>query len=285
DLGCQVGVRDVIKTATTAGIPDDATKVQGAVFLGGLDGKGVNALEMASSFATFAAKGTYAQPYAIARIKDREGRVIFEHKVETRQAYRAEEVGVLNNPLQGVVENGTGRAASIGRPVAGKTGTTQDNIDAWFVGYTPQLATGVWVGFPDPQPMTNVHGRAVTGGSFPAQIFGELMRTAHEGLAVKPLFTASPDQLDLKMLSPTTSIPPTTSSSSTTSSSTTSSTTTTTTTTTTTIPGQFVPPRRGNTPTTTTTSTSSSTTTSSTTTTAAPTTTTTDPNTTTTTRR
>ncbi|MDP9441730.1 MAG: penicillin-binding protein, partial [Actinomycetota bacterium] len=139
ELGCEVGVRDVINTATAGGIPEDATKVQGAVFLGGLDGKGVNALEMAASFATFAARGTYAEPYSIARIKDREGRVIFEHKIETRQVFKPEEVGVLNNPLQGVVREGTGRAAGIGRPVAGKTGTTQDNIDAWFVGYTPQL--------------------------------------------------------------------------------------------------------------------------------------------------
>ncbi|MBW3650154.1 MAG: penicillin-binding protein [Actinobacteria bacterium] len=262
DLGCHVGVRDVIKTATTAGIPEDATKVQGAVFLGGLDNKGVNALEMAASFATFAAKGTYAQPYAIARIKDRDGRVIFEHDIETRQAFRAEEVGVLNNPLQGVVRNGTGTAAAIGRPVAGKTGTTQDNIDAWFVGYTPQLATGVWVGFPQPQPMTNVHGRAVTGGSFPAQIFGEVMKAAHQGLPVKSLHTASPDQLNLKLLSPTTSVAPTTSSSSTTSSSTTSSTTTTSTTTSTSIPGGFMPPGRS---TSTTTPPASSTTTTTTT--------------------
>ena len=242
DLGCKVGVRDVIKTATSDGIPEDATKVQGAVFLGGLDDKGVNALDMASSFATFAAKGTYAEPYAIARIKDREGRVVFEHKTETRQVFKAEEVGVLNNPLQGVVREGTGKAAGIGRPVAGKTGTTQDNIDAWFVGYTPQLATGVWVGFPQPQPMSNVHGRAVTGGSFPAQIFGELMRAAHAGLPVKELFTASPDQLDLKTLSPTTAVPaPTlpTSSTSSTSSTTTSSSTS--------MPGGFLPPGRATT--------------------------------------
>ncbi len=271
ELGCKVGVRDVIKTATDDGIPDDATKAQGAVFLGGLDGKGVNALEMASSFATFAARGTYARPYAIARITDRGGRVVFEHRPETKQVFKAEEVGILNNPLQRVVRDGTGRGAAIGRPVAGKTGTTQDNIDAWFVGYTPQLATGVWVGYAQPQPMNDVHGRAVTGGSFPARIFGELMRGAHQGLPVKQLFTASPDQLDLKNLTPTTPAP-TTTSSTTTSSSTTSSTITTSTT----PPGGFAPPGRtpASSTTTSSTSTTSSTTTSSTSTTSSTTTTT-----------
>ena len=197
DLGCQVGVKDVLRTAEDAGIPEDADSGQGAAFLGGLD-KGVNALQMTTAFATFSARGVHAEPYAIARIRDASGRVVYEHKAETRQVFKAEEAGVLTAPMQGVIERGTGTAARIGRPAAGKTGTTQDNIDAWFVGFTPQLATGVWVGYPDEKkPMRDVHGRAVTGGSFPAAIFGELMRAAHKGVPVKPLFTASPDQLDL----------------------------------------------------------------------------------------
>ena len=80
DLGCQVGPKNVVRAATDDGIPDDATSAQGAVFLGGLDGKGVNALDMASAFATFAADGVYAQPYAITRITNRDGKVIYEHK-------------------------------------------------------------------------------------------------------------------------------------------------------------------------------------------------------------
>ncbi len=201
DVGCQVGVRDVVDAATDDGIPEDSTTAQGAVFLGGLDGEGVNALEMASAFATFGAKGVYAEPYSITRIKNRGGDVIYEHKAKTKRVFSEDEVGVINRPLQGVVTSGTGRAAAINRSLGGKTGTTQNNIDAWFVGFTPDFATGVWVGYPDPKPMSNVHGRAVTGGSFPAQIFGDLMKAAHRGVPVHALATVSPDKLDLHLVS------------------------------------------------------------------------------------
>jgi penicillin-binding protein 1A len=200
DLGCHMSAGDVLHAATDDGIPEDAATAQGAIFLGGLDGKGVNALEMASAYATFAARGMYAEPYGIATIVDRKGKVIYEHKVQTKRVFSEDEVGVINNPLQRVVREGTGRAAAFGRPVAAKTGTTQDNLDAWMVGSTPDVATAVWVGFADPKPMASVHGRSVTGGSFPAQIFSQVMRAAHQGIAVHALHTASPDALGLKML-------------------------------------------------------------------------------------
>lgn len=204
DLGCQVGPKNVVRAANDDGIPDDATTAQGAVFLGGLDGKGVNALEMASAFATFGAKGIYAEPYAIARITDRNNHVIYEHKVRTERAFSEDEVGVANNPLQRVVKEGTGKAAGIGRPVAGKTGTTQNNVDAWFIGTTPDYATGVWVGYEQPKPMSKVHGRAVTGGAFPSQVFSDLMKAAHQGVAVHKLPTVSPDGLGLHTVGATT---------------------------------------------------------------------------------
>jgi membrane peptidoglycan carboxypeptidase len=201
DLGCHVGVNDVVRAATDDGIPDDATTAQGAVFLGGLHGKGVNALAMASAYATFGANGMYAEPYAIAKIVDRDDHVIYEHKAKTHRAFSEDEVGVINRPLQGVVKEGTGVAAKIGRPVGGKTGTTQDNIDAWFNGFTPDLATSVWTGYAQPKPMQGVHGRSVTGGSFPAQIFSDVMKAAHRGIPVHSLPTRSPDGLDLHMIS------------------------------------------------------------------------------------
>jgi membrane peptidoglycan carboxypeptidase len=277
ELGCAAGAREVKQTATDAGVPEDASENPGGYFLGGFDGNGANALEMASAYATFAAKGVYAEPYAIAKIEDRQGRTVYEHNTETRPVFKPEEVGVLNNPLQRVVSdrNGTGRAAAIGRPVAGKTGTTQDNIDAWFVGYTPQLATGVWMGYENKterRSMDNVHGRSVTGGSFPAQVFSDVMKVAHEGIRPTPLFTASPDDLDLEPATTTTDPNSTTTSST---SSTTSSTTTSTTARTTTI---ATPPSAPGRPTTTTTAAPATTTTTSrrnTTTTTAPTTTTT----------
>jgi membrane peptidoglycan carboxypeptidase len=211
ELGCAAGPRDVKRVANDLGIPADASADVGGYLLGGFGGdgsKGANALEMASAYATFAAKGIYAKPYSIAKIKDRTGKVIYEAKPSTKPVFKPEEVGVLNNPLQGVIKSGTGRAAALGRPVAGKTGTTQDNIDAWFIGYTPQLATGVWVGFENKterKSMVNIHGvKGVTGGSFPAQIFADVMKAALQGVKVEPLFTASPDQLDLQQATTTT---------------------------------------------------------------------------------
>ena len=131
---------------------------------------------------------------------DSRGEVIYEHHRKSHRAFDATEAGVLNGALQRVVNEGTGRAAGLGRPVAGKTGTTEENIDAWFAGYVPQVATAVWVGYDPAQPMTNVHRRAVTGGSFPAAIFGDLMRQGLSGVPVRSLPVASPDALHLRRL-------------------------------------------------------------------------------------
>jgi penicillin-binding protein 1A len=199
DLGCHAGVRDVVRAATDAGMPDDATEAQGAVFLGGLD-RGVSPLTMAAAYATFASGGIYAEPYGIKTIRDSRGEVVYTHNRSTRRAFTADQAGVLNHALQRVVGEGTGRAAALGRPVAGKTGTTEDNVDAWFVGYVPQVATAVWVGYDPARPMTSVHDRTVTGGSFPAAIFGDLMRTGLTDVPVRPLPVASPDALHLHRL-------------------------------------------------------------------------------------
>jgi penicillin-binding protein 1A len=226
EAGCGAGVERVYEAAIDAGVPPDATEAQGAIFLGGLD-RGVSALTMAAAYATFAAEGEYARPFSIARILDRDGRVIYERRPDTREAFDRDEVGVMNRALQQVVASGTGRAAAIGRPVAGKTGTTQDNLDAWFVGFVPQLATAVWVGYEPSQPMSSVHGRSVTGGSFPAQIFSGLMRPALAGVPSKPIYTASPDVLGLRPVLPSaaTTTPTSTSTSSTIDPSSTTSTT------------------------------------------------------------
>jgi membrane peptidoglycan carboxypeptidase len=228
-LVLEVGPRNVVSAAGAAGIPD--VNADPAIALGGLK-YGVSPLRMAAAFATFAAKGVYAEPYAIRRILDREGNVVFSRTPRTRQAFEAEEVGILNVALQQVVQRGTATAAGIGRPLAGKTGTTQRYRDAWFVGYVPQLATAVWVGHADKQkPMTAVHGIRVTGGSFPARIFADYMRRAVEGLPVQQLFTAAPEDLSLRPLGSIAGVdtlpPSSTSSTSSSSTSSTSSTSTT----------------------------------------------------------
>jgi penicillin-binding protein 1A len=239
EVGCRVGVHAVIAAARDAGIPETATKAQGALFLGGLD-RGVNPLAMASAYATFAAGGVYAEPYAIRSIRDAGDEIVHVHRRSTRQAFPPEVVGVLNQALLRVVSEGTGRAAAIGRPVAGKTGTTQDNGDAWFVGYVPQVSTAVWVGYEPRQPMLDVHGRAVTGGSFPAAIFADSMRSGLRGVPVRPVPTSSLADLGISVAgaepgaSTTTSTVPLAPPESTTTSTTTSSTTSTSASTTTT---------------------------------------------------
>src|SRR5581483_11834155 len=135
------------------------TQAQGAVFLGGLD-RGVSPLTMAAAYATFASGGVYAEPYGITTIRDSRGNVVYQHQKSTRRAFEPAEAGLLNAALERVVTEGTGHAAAIGRPVAGKPGTTSENVAAWFVGYPPQVATAVGVGQDPPRPMTDVHGRS-----------------------------------------------------------------------------------------------------------------------------
>ncbi|MCU1460673.1 MAG: Multimodular transpeptidase-transglycosylase [Acidimicrobiales bacterium] len=208
-LAAKVGPPAMQKVAERAGIRhDEVNPPRCPMALGGLD-RGVTPLEQAAAYATFAANGTYAAPYGITRITDRRGRVVYRHAKKTFPAFPDKEVGVLNGAMQGVVDHGTGTAAKLDRPVAGKTGTTENSQDAWFIGYTPQLATAVWVGHPEGAvPMTNVHGINVTGGSFPARMFGSYMKAALAGQPPLPLFTASPDELGLKPFQGTFTGPP-----------------------------------------------------------------------------
>ncbi|HUP68978.1 MAG TPA: transglycosylase domain-containing protein [Acidimicrobiales bacterium] len=218
----RVGPPDVMKVAENLGIADVEKNVgtRPAIALGGLR-KGVTPLEQAAAFATFAARGTYAEPYAIESITDRSGRKIYSHRRQSSRRYEAGDVGVVNAAMVSVVTKGTGKAAAIGRPMAGKTGTTQNYGDAWFVGFVPQRSTAVWVGHPDKiVPMTDVRGRPVTGGSLPARIWAAAMKPAVAGLPAEPVYTASPDSLGLERIDgrrsgPTGSSPPSSATSST----------------------------------------------------------------------
>jgi len=205
----KVGPQAMQDVAEKTGIAREAvTPPECAMALGGLR-EGVSPLEQAAGFATFAARGMYAEPYAITRIKDRDGKVVFEHRPKTSRAVSEKEAGVLTGALRGVVEEGTGTAARIGRPLAGKTGTTDNYGNAWFIGYVPQLSTAVWVGRPEGDvPMRNVRGINVTGGSFPARIFGRYMSAAMAGEPVQDLHVVSPDQLSLKSPVPAPPTPP-----------------------------------------------------------------------------
>lgn len=135
-------------------------------------------LEMTTAYAHLANQGRIVLPYGIVSIKDVYGNVIYQRRGGSQGAVLSDAVvRQMNDMMTAVVEEGTGRAANIGRPVAGKTGTSQDYNDAWFIGYTPQLVTGVWVGNDDNKPM-----KKVTGGNLPAQIWASYMRPALEGV-------------------------------------------------------------------------------------------------------
>jgi len=136
-------------------------------------------IDMAAAYATFADMGVYHKPNFVTRVV-RHGQLVLENNEAGERRIPATLAYEVNDVLKGVISQGTGTAAQIGRPEAGKTGTTQDYHDAWFVGYTPQLATAVWMGYPDRQgAMRNIGGvRTVVGGTFPAGIWHDFMQEA-----------------------------------------------------------------------------------------------------------
>jgi len=134
---------------------------------------------MASAYATLAAGGIYSEPTAIRKVVLPNGKEDTEAGWGSPKRKRVIPDGVawkVTRILEDNVSYGTGVRAAFGRPAAGKTGTTDRHADAWFVGYTPDLSTAVWMGYPAGEiPMESVHGIAVSGGSFPAEIWRLLM--------------------------------------------------------------------------------------------------------------
>jgi penicillin-binding protein 1A len=147
----------------------------------------VNTLEMASAFATLAAGGRRVRPVPAIEVRDADGDLLWRADPEPKQVVDPEVATAANDILEEAVRIGTGRAASIGRPQIGKTGTASDHTNAWFVGAIPQLAAAVWVGYPQGQiPMEPPRARiTVFGGTWPAQIWRLLMARAIRGLPVR----------------------------------------------------------------------------------------------------
>ncbi|MBQ3434124.1 MAG: hypothetical protein IJG24_03655, partial [Selenomonadaceae bacterium] len=143
-----------------------------AVALGGLT-RGVTPLEIASAYGTFANSGVYIPHIAITKVLDRNGNIIHEVFPEGRQVISPESAADLTSMLEDVIAKGSGKGAAIGRPAAGKTGTTSDYKDAWFVGYTPDLVASVWIGNDD---NTSLDG--IMGGGLPATIWSHFMQNA-----------------------------------------------------------------------------------------------------------
>jgi len=148
----------------------------------------VSPLEMASAYATIANKGVRCAPFAITRVTDGDGNVVLENEPACERTVEADVAALGADVLRGVIERGTGATnGDIGRPAAGKTGTTDEYTDSWFAGFTPQFATVVWLGFPESteRSLYDIHGLPrVFGGSLPAMIWARYMRAAHEDLPV-----------------------------------------------------------------------------------------------------
>jgi membrane peptidoglycan carboxypeptidase len=187
-LSCEIGPHRVAELAHAAGIGAEH-KLGGAhpgagIALGIYE---IHPMDQAVGYATFAAKGTAAKPYFVLGVKDRHGNEVYKAKQETSRAFSEKVAADTTFAMQEVVSDGTGTRAKIpGRPTAGKTGTTQRNTNAWFCGFTPQLATAVWMGRPSGAPLKGVKGApgGVYGGTIPAKVFRAFMEKALDGQPV-----------------------------------------------------------------------------------------------------
>ena len=180
----KLGADKVADLAKRAGITSPL-RADPAIALGGLS-VGVSPLEMASAYATFANDGYRVEPHIISRITDSEGAVIYHSPHKEQPVFSPDVAFGVTQILQEVVRRGTGFRARLDRPVAGKTGTSQGFRDAWFIGYTPQLSTAVWMGYPDAaRSMEETLGK-VAGGTIPAQMWHDFTSAALEGKDAVP---------------------------------------------------------------------------------------------------
>ncbi|MGE0260685.1 MAG: penicillin-binding transpeptidase domain-containing protein, partial [Alphaproteobacteria bacterium] len=138
---------------------------------------------LVSAYAPFANGGYGVIAYGITDVWDADGHILYRRAgTGPGRVVAPELVGAMNRMLEGVIAQGTGRSAALGRPAAGKTGTTQEYRDAWFIGYTADLVTGVWLGNDDSTPM-----RQVTGGTLPASLWRNFMLAATRDMPIRPL--------------------------------------------------------------------------------------------------
>ncbi|MCB9372403.1 MAG: transglycosylase domain-containing protein [Microthrixaceae bacterium] len=178
-LMLKLGSASVIETAHQMGVTADLPEVPSIVLGAGE----VSPLDMASAYSTFMNHGTHYEPQVISRVEDADGNVIWEAPETGQQVLTPEVADITTTAMRSVVTSGTGTAASLGDiAAAGKTGTTQNNKDAWFVGFRCNFVASVWMGYPgfngEPVvPMTNVHGERQEGGRFPARMWHDFMTT------------------------------------------------------------------------------------------------------------
>jgi penicillin-binding protein 1A len=199
-LALDLGMENVVEMAHSLGITSEINPFP-ATAIGGVT-EGVSPLEMSSSYSTFANAGVHMEPFLVQKVtreEDGEEAVIEEHSLEGERALSRDEAAVVTQTLRTVVERGTASYyhdldSEIGRPSAGKTGTTENFADAWFVGYIPQLSTSVWVGYPgERKPMVNINGlEEINGENYPLDIWSLYMQQAVQRYPVQEFDVPSP---------------------------------------------------------------------------------------------
>lgn len=206
----RVGPERAVQTAEALGVVSTEVEPNPAIVLGA---NNATVRDMAGVYATFANDGVRVPPAYVTRITGPDGSVIYQHAHSQERAVSSETARTIAPALEGVVQRGTGRSAAIGRPAGGKTGSAQNNTDAWFCGFTQQLSTAVWVGFAEPRPgsdgvrrlvsMTPPNTRiTVFGGTYPARIWSAFMSSALAGIPPTPLLDPATEP------PPTTTVPP-----------------------------------------------------------------------------
>jgi penicillin-binding protein 1A len=183
-IGAQVGFSTIADMARRFGITTPISTYPSMV-LGTSD---VRLIEMTRAFASVANKGLAVTPYGIRRVVTADGRVLYDHEPDDQRVLVAPWVAAeMTDLLQSAVLSGTGRAAQIGRPVAGKTGTTTSNKDGWFIGFSSGLTTGVWMGRDDARPVAGLQG-----GTAPARAFHDFMSVAVANRPIEQFETQVP---------------------------------------------------------------------------------------------
>ena len=179
-LAAEVGVKRIAETARRLGI----TAPIGRDLSIALGTSEVSLLELVGAYVPFSNGGFGVVPHVIQRVRTAEGKLLYQRSGSgPGRVIRSADVGAMNVMLQEALRNGTAKRAGLDAwPAAGKTGTTQDWRDAWFIGYTARLTAGVWIGNDDATSM-----KRVTGGSLPAEIWRRFMENAHRGVAPVPL--------------------------------------------------------------------------------------------------
>jgi len=182
-LGQEVGLNKVIEICRVLGIRSPMEPVV-SLPLGAVD---LTPLEMAGAFATFANNGWHSDTTFIVQVTDSSGNVLLDNTPKPKLVLNSWAAASVNSTLQGVITSGTARAAQLGRPAAGKTGTTSSERDIWFVGYVPQLSVAVWMGNDNYRPMSY----GATGGTIVAPVWRDFMSQALQGVPAESFKPAS----------------------------------------------------------------------------------------------